>query len=257
MNLATGGDQVRPLRQQPGLALVEHEPVYDGQRSTQLIRLILDPQVHRVADNQLGPRQLPDELALQRRVRVRQEHEAAVGERRRQWRPALRQHVELDVHGLGFVHGPGVLTVPAKRAAAVPHFHPARIYALLRERLQAHQVEILAHDAHHAHRREQRSRQRKINRRSAQRVLDAAKGRFDGIDSDGPGHEQRHDISLFAAERDARSARVTRAYRIDRHFAKRSYQARVVVTRLNWRRPPRSSSTIRFPSSAMSIAVPV
>ncbi len=77
-NRLTRLDEVHPIGKLPSLPVVENHPGDALQGLQKGITLDLDPEVHGVARNQHRLIDLGQQLALERRVRIGKEHEAAV-----------------------------------------------------------------------------------------------------------------------------------------------------------------------------------
>ena len=105
----------------------------------------------------------------------------------------LGQHVELDRDGVAVVDVLVVAAVPAERAGALADLQPAHVDAAVGVQRREKIVRaVLAYHAHQSHRREKAAGVGEVDARSAQGVLDFARGRFDRVDADAAGYKQAH-----------------------------------------------------------------
>ncbi len=154
----------------------------------------VDPEVHGVGDGQLAFREVVQELDLNLGVRVGEEDVLAVAIRLGDRRRRLLQHAQLREQRLALVGVVEVAPAPGEGPRTGPLLEP--LQADVGELLELGAVilgPVAADRGHDADRRVERRRGGEVGARAAEHALRLVRRRVNGVDSDGPGNEQRHE----------------------------------------------------------------
>src|SRR5690606_482369 len=158
-----------------------------GQQLEQRVALARDPEVHRIAGDELRLLHLVETIELQFRIDVAQEDPLSTAERFRNMRPELGEHAEPGLQRLPRVEVEVVDARPAKAFAGEAH-HAGQISVPAVEEVEAGLREVLTDHPDHLHPAEARGGSSEERRRSAESVLGTAERRFYRIQRDTANH---------------------------------------------------------------------
>jgi hypothetical protein len=105
------------VRELPRFGVVERDEVDMLEQLEHVVATAFDPEVHRVASDELGFGHLRQHVELQSRIDVAQEHERRVAELCRDLRTKIREHTEMRLECLGHVQIVAVPAAPPERRA--------------------------------------------------------------------------------------------------------------------------------------------
>ena len=131
-----GLHEIRLFGELARLAVVERDHVDFLEQREQIGAPALDPEVHRVARDELRLAHLAQHLELQARIDVAEEDERRVAELLGDLRREVREHAELRLERLGRVEVVAVAAAPAERLA-LGVLEPREIDAARGERARA------------------------------------------------------------------------------------------------------------------------
>jgi len=183
-------DEVGLARQHSGFAIVEDDAVDALEGLEQIVAEVVDPEVHRVADDEFGRRQLAQELSLDGWVRVGEEDVVGVLQGVGDSRRGFGDDVEVGAEAFAFVPVLEILAVPTEGLGTCAGFEAGGVDCVAVEDLAECVGEIVADDAHESDGMNQAGGECEVNGRSAEDVVGSVLGCFDGVDADGSGDEQ-------------------------------------------------------------------
>ena len=204
--------QVRLPGQLARLLVVEQQHVDALEQLHQLRALDVDPEVHRVAGDELRLLRLLEHAELQHRIDVGEEHVVGVGPAGGQLGAEVLKDVELGVERRARREVGRVDARPAERPAARHALEPRQVDAARLQQLRVRLGEVVADDARQADRRRRQERRGhgEVGRGAAQHLDALAGARLDGVERDGANDEQRrlvHGYPSHAAGVDGRAPR--------------------------------------------------
>ena len=191
LHFFAGLDQAGFLGQFARLAVVENEHVDTLEQFEERGLGNVNPEVHRVGDDELGFLHLAEHLQLQFGGDVGQENKVArfvmVGKGRREG----FDNIERDRAGLAGVHIPHVFAGPAEGLARIA-LHAFEVDAALLQKVPMVGREIFADDGHEVDRREIPGGHRGVGSRAAEKIETFLDRRFNVIERDGANNENGH-----------------------------------------------------------------
>ena len=152
-----GPDEIFVAGQQLGLAVVEHQAVDPPQHAQQFVALDVDPQVHRVGDDQRRAGRSDRALSFAATACRWPETETSLGEIRAKAPDRTFQHVEMNFERFAVVHVRQILAAPAKRLAAGNDLQARRVDAAIAKHSRVFGRPILAHGAEQMHSEKKRA----------------------------------------------------------------------------------------------------
>ena len=129
-NPARGLHEICLLGELPRFAVIERDEIDAPEQLDEFGTAALDPEVHRVARDQLRLLHLVEHLQLQARIDVREKHERRTPELLGNLRAEVREHAEMRFECLGGVEVVPISAAPAE-AAAFSAFESGEIDAAL------------------------------------------------------------------------------------------------------------------------------
>ncbi len=187
-----GADQVFVIGQQPGFAVVEHQPIQTLEQSGQLVALGVNPQVHRVGHDQRRAGHLIEHLHLHHRRAIGQKQIAAAAISLGQHRIEFLEHVQMHFQRLAIVHVRQIPAAPAECLCPADDVQARGVDPPAGEQGRMLGRKVFAHHAHQPHGREITGRIGKIGGRAAQHIVAPLAGGFDTVQSNRSDDEQRH-----------------------------------------------------------------
>src|SRR5438105_7111528 len=182
-------DEVVLLGQLARLALVDGDQVDTREELEELGTTTLDPEVHRIAGDELGSLHLGENVELQPWIDVAEKDKRRAPELIGNLRTEVGENAEMGLERFGDIQVMAIAAAPAKRAS-VGALEAGEVHAALRERLKLLHWIVAADDADELHAAEMTRRRREESRRAAENIIGLAEGRFDGIQGDGSDHEK-------------------------------------------------------------------
>ena len=180
-----GGQEVGGLAELTGFALVEEDDVDPLEDFDQLGALAGDPEVHGVADGELGTLHLVEHEELKLGVDVAQEEELRVSVVLGKGGLEVGEDVQVGEQGVRLVHVLLVVALPAEGEAIGP-LEAFDVDLAVAEKLDMLFREVGTDDADHVDRAEEAGGHGGVGGRAAERVVDFAKGRAHRVECDGP-----------------------------------------------------------------------
>ena len=170
------------------LFVVDDERIDLGEHRDQGRPLAADPEIHGVGGDQPRALHLSQDLELEAGVDVAEQQKGARAEGLRQLGSEVGEDVELGVQRGAAREVRRVAARPAEGLARRP-LDAGRVYAARRERVDGAIGEIVADHRHHAHRCEERGRQRRVGGRPANDVLGVLAGQLEVVEGHRPDDE--------------------------------------------------------------------
>src|SRR5215203_2796435 len=143
----------------------------------------LDPEIHRIARNELRLLDLLEYIELESRIDVTEKHERSVPELLRDFRAEARKHAEVCLECLRGVEIVTIASTPSERLA-VSVLESGEVYAARGKWLEFFDWVVGADDADHLNGREQARRRGKECSRAAEHIIGFAERSFYGIERD-------------------------------------------------------------------------
>ena len=175
--------QVGLAGERPRLFFVQQRDIDPPQHLEHPIGFARDPVVHRVGEHETRLPHLRQDLQLEVRIDVRQEHVRHAALLVRELGMEVREHVQLGLERVRMAQLGHVLATPAERAP-LGRLQPGEIDAPARERRAMALGEVLPHHRHDRDRREVARGAREVGGRSAERLDDLAIRRLDAVQGD-------------------------------------------------------------------------
>ena len=150
---ARGLDEIRFLGELARLAVVERDEIHALEKRQQIGPTALDPEVHRVARNELGLLDLIEHVELQSRIDVGQKDEGRRPELLGNLRAEVREHAQSGFQRLGGIEIVTVSTAPPERFA-LRLLESRQVHAALPQGGELVDGIVAADDADQLHRRE-------------------------------------------------------------------------------------------------------
>ena len=185
--------EVGTLGELARLAVVERDEVDMLEQFEHVGAPRLDPEVHRVAGDELGRLHLPQHLELETRVDVGEEDVLGVGELRRDLRLEVREDAEAGLEGLGRVEVVAIAAPPAERLA-LHLLQTGEVDAACLEGLELLDRIVAADHANELDRGLVRGRGGEVVRGPTEDVVGFAERGLDGIKGDGADDEDGHQL---------------------------------------------------------------
>ena len=143
--------EIRAVRELARFTVIQRDEVDFLDQRQQVGAAALDPEVHRIAGDELRSLDLAQYVELEPRIDVRQEDEGRTAELRRNLRAEMREDAEMRFQRLGRIEIVAVAAAPAERVARrllqSRHVHAART-----QRLELLHRVVVADDTHELHR---------------------------------------------------------------------------------------------------------
>ena len=167
-----------------GFAIVEYEHVHPLEQRKEVVLGDVDPEIHRVGDDEPGPGHLVEDMTLQARGNIGKQDIFGVIISRRQRGCEMFKYIELDAAGRARVEVGVVFPGPAKGFAG-GDLQPAKVDLAAAEKFHVRFREILADDAHEVDAGEEARADGGIGSRAAEQIGVFGEGCFDGIKTNG------------------------------------------------------------------------
>ncbi len=187
----TGFDEAGEAGELAGFAIVQDEHVHALEQREEVVFGDVDPEIHRVGDDEFRARHLVEDVALQTRADVREEdvRRGVVSGGKR--RGEVLEDVQLDAAGFAGVEIPHVFARPTE-GFALRDLQAGEVDVAALEILEVRWWEVVADDADHVHRREKARTDRRVRSGAAEEIGVLFHRSFDGIERDGTNDEDGH-----------------------------------------------------------------
>src|SRR5678816_1793052 len=162
--------EVHFLGQLPRLTIVQRNEIHLLEKLYEIRSPALNPEVHRVAGNELWLLYLIENVELQARIDVPQEYEWSIPELRRNLRAEARKNSEMCFQRLCCIEIVPVPSAPAERGA-VGALETCQVDAARRERLELLNWIIRPHNTHELNGRQETCSGREECRRTSEHIF--------------------------------------------------------------------------------------